>query len=191
MIDGIYSDPNHVIAGSFGGLRAIARSGDEVVCLGCDDGENWWTLLGKFSNETDLTIDFSPKAPRVGNLAASVVEGALKFADGNAWVKLKEGDAFGVDPAPKGLQGVYRDASNPGFKGLRFVSNRLGKVESDKVTILATDDGLTFKAFQGGSVADGKVLCQTGILDANLTDTGAIAGWTKLQPAGNPHALIN
>lgn len=87
---GLYTDPNHFKQGSFAGTRMVSdlkgtAPSDDITLVGSDDGLLFWTLSGKFTSKKDgsLEIDFSPKGgPK---LAATYVNGHIKYEDGNSW----------------------------------------------------------------------------------------------------------
>ena len=180
MIDGVYTDPLHAIPMSFGGLRAIATRGAQVVVVGCDDGDNWWTLFGTIGGE-DVEIDFGPKAPKVGLLKATATATKLTFTDGNAWEKLQLTDVF--QPSKKDGLGLFRSAG-----GLRFISNHLGKTPRDDVAVVTAEP-----SFSAGTFVDGTLNVPGLLTNANLKDGVILHGdevWTKLDVLHlDPHAL--
>mmetsp|Transcript_5116 Transcript_5116/g.15501 ORF Transcript_5116/g.15501 Transcript_5116/m.15501 type:complete len:199 (-) Transcript_5116:208-804(-) len=194
MVAGVYSDPNHAIASSFGGLRLIAQDGTQVTVVGCDDGSTWWTLLGTIEGSA-VTIDFSPKAPQVGTLAATSHSAYLEFADGNKWAKLL---ATGFETSPEasdGINGVFKDASLASansFAGLRVVSDHLGGTARDEIVAVGTDDGLAFWALAAGSFgADGIAFPEKGLAPfANgVLSFPDGSTWLKQTATTDPHAL--
>ncbi|KAJ8603222.1 hypothetical protein CTAYLR_003848 [Chrysophaeum taylorii] len=162
MITGIYGDPLHLIPGSLGGLRVIAMEGSEVVVVvGCDDGELWWTLFGRVTEENKAEIDFAPKAPRVGVLEATATSNGLAFADGNTWSKL---DSVQTTKAGGGqLNGLYKE----GAQSLRVVSDRLGKTRREEIVVVGVDDD-RFWTIKGGSF-NGNIL-KAGDLSGTFAD---------------------
>mmetsp|Transcript_33213 Transcript_33213/g.106034 ORF Transcript_33213/g.106034 Transcript_33213/m.106034 type:complete len:229 (+) Transcript_33213:39-725(+) len=205
MLTGVYSDPNHAIAGTAGGLRAIGVCLEDVFVLGCDDGETWWTLLGKVTREDSVTVDFGPKAPRVGVLAATASAEGLTFADGNTWRRLpREADIFEEvvvpsDATPE-VEGAYRDDDGgTGLAGLHFVSKRLGKTEREEVVVVESHDGRSFFARPGGCLDEGLFGVPgvgDGVGEAHVGRDGRLrfllddTVWTKLRLKADPHALV-
>lgn len=193
VIGAVYSDPFHAIKESWGGIRVIASSASgDVTVVGCDDGEHFWTLLGKFNNAPKLDIDFSPKAPRVGLLAATARDAYLEFADGNKWGKLL-GELGTADDASPAINGVYFDPALKvagSFAGLRVISDRLGKTQRDELVVVGTDDGETFWAVAGGTCVAGAF--KAGTFSGNLAD-GVLdlddATWRKQTLVSDPHSL--
>lgn len=192
MIGAVYSDPFHAIEKSWGGVRVIAASGDDVTVVGCDDGTHFWTLLGKFNDAPKLAIDFSPKAPRVGLLSATARDAYLEFADGNKWGKLV-GEFGTADDASPAINGVYFDAALKtagSFAGLRVISDRLGKTQLDELVVVGTDDGETFWAVTGGKCVAGAF--EAGAYSGNFAD-GVLdlggATWRKQSLVTDPHSL--
>ena len=68
-IGGFYKDPNHYKEGTLTGTRMIsdqfgnAASDDKITLIGSDDGAEFWTLNGTWSDRTtgSFVVDFSPK----------------------------------------------------------------------------------------------------------------------------------
>lgn len=223
-IGGIYTDPFHspttasanifgYDAPWFGGIRICGSKKDspqDFVCIGSDDGIYFWTLKGKYTdiNAGLIDMDFTPKAPGVGNLKCSYVPGALSFLEndgsvGNTWSRLTPNSEFDLVTQTKhdafnNVNGLYVDPSiyKPGsFAGIRVVSDRLGKIVRDEICVLGTDDGEEWWTMEGGTFTDkaaGKFnisslltgTCHNGTIEF---DDGK--QWTKMAVKSDFHAL--
>ena len=101
------------------------------------------------SKSGQLVVDFTTKAPKVGDLSGVWTGARLDWEDGNAWTKLAASEAPRVKLDPKSdiqFDGVYVDPDiwDGGLKGLRFVTHRTGKYDGLAITCIGTDDGETF-----------------------------------------------
>jgi hypothetical protein len=157
----------------YGGIRLcgrVTKDSKQFVTIGCDDGVHFWVLTGEFTDPTNsngaVDMDFTPKAPGVGRLKCSYVPGALSFLgdDGkveNTWSRLIPTDDFELllqtkHAAFNDVNGLYVDPAmyKPGsssFAGIRVVSDRLGKMVTDELCVVGTDDGEEWWALQGGA----------------------------------------
>merc|ERR1719310_1674547 len=54
-LDGFYTDPNHFKGDSFAGTRMLSTfpGKGEITLVGSDDGETFWTLQGRFTDESE------------------------------------------------------------------------------------------------------------------------------------------
>ena len=66
----------------------ISDFDDEIVLIGTDDGEEYWSLKGKYVDESagQFVIDFSPKGGP-SDLEGVYQNGLITWSDGNVWTK--------------------------------------------------------------------------------------------------------
>lgn len=231
-VGGMYTDPFHAPTSAsanlynlpvpwFGGLRFLGRATEDAkdfVCIGCDDGIHFWTLLGEFTDATTgkIRMDFTPKAPGVGLLQCKFEgnKGALHFYEedgttiGNTWSRLTASSP-GLELTPEtkhsavnDINGLYVDPNMFGksenlLAGLRIISDRKGKILRDELCVVGTDDGVEWWAITGGSFTDkerGKF--QMGdkigtIKNGTIELEGENAGtkWIKMAPKMDFHSL--
>eukprot|EP00961_Rhodomonas_salina_P047132 632815-Rhodomonas_salina.2 len=221
-IGGIYTDPLHApttasaniynIPGPwFGGLRFISWKKEEpepFVCIGCDDGVHWWTLSGKFSDVSTgaIDMDFTPKAPGVGFLKCKYVPGALSFLDGdkiaNTWSRLTANSGVALEPQTKhaafnDFNGLYVDPAifkAGSFAGIRVVSDRLGKIMRDELSVVGSDDGESFWGLEEGKITNKQagqfqIGSLTGTCHNGLIKFGDGTEWVKMAAKCDFHAL--
>ena len=154
------------------GIRVISDAVGEVpgkllTLMGTDDGETFWQLKGAKGTNGDLVLDFSPKGGPAG-LAASwrltTAGGKISFSDGNDWLRVDASFApNGPDFTPRVIpeagppgiiQGIFADAAHwdktkQSFAGLRFISDSVGVMPGRTLTIIGTDDGVSFWTLAG------------------------------------------
>ena len=197
-MEGLFSDPNHrkprdgcggSTCLSLEGLRMIKTDDDgRIYVLGADNDGLVWSLLGGM-NVNDpasgqLVVDFTTKAPKVGDLSGVWTGARLDWEDGNAWTKLAASEAPRVKLDPKSdiqFDGVYVDPDiwDGGLKGLRFVTHRTGKYDGLAITCIGTDDGETFFHLAGTFRNTGAPQEATGHLHSFFIDMTPLGGEKK------------
>jgi len=91
LIGGFYADPNHYQSGSFAGTRMISdkqgdTAGDVLTLVGSDDGTQFWTLTGHWTDKAagKISVDFSPKGGP-SDLQGTFSDSKITWQDGNHW----------------------------------------------------------------------------------------------------------
>jgi hypothetical protein len=198
----------------FGGIRIFGSTKEkpeQIQCIGCDDGVHFWTLRVEMQTGITgiMTIDFTPKAPGVGLLKCKYRAGDISFLEedgatvGNTWSRLIPTDEFDLDVEQKhsafnDVNGLHVDESiykhGGGFAGIRVVSDRLGKIITDEICVIGTDDGTHWWAMEGGAfrnrltgeftIGSLNGVCQSGTI--TFQDGKK---WTKMAVKSDVHAM--
>ena len=152
---------------SWAGVRFVSdaigtKSSSLVTIIGSDDGENFWTVKGRFVNATssEFRVDFQPKGGPSA-LLGTVVGRSISWQDGSTWRRVSKAPpaaALTVRPKPSsGFEGPFNDFKTP-FNGtaleyvgdwiapppwpgsnLRIFSDRLGNTPSEDITVVGCD----------------------------------------------------
>merc|ERR1719445_240750 len=120
-----------------------------IMLIGSQDGDTWWTLVGKYldKTQTEVRVDFSPlggKKDFEGNITAD----AIKWEDGNVWSKLSA-PTFKIqdDTNAKKPLGFYTDPNHykgGTFAGTRMISGLEKAPPAEELIVIGSDDGLAF-----------------------------------------------
>ena len=202
-VEGFFTDPNHSTPRKgCGGSTCLSLEGTRMIStdetgrlfvIGADNDGIVWTLLGELNDEASghLTVDFSLKAPKVGDLSGKWTGRQVEWQDGNAWTRVTEAPRMKLDPKSDiQFDGLYVDPKiwTGGLAGLRMVSHRTGKIDGLSITVVGTDDGESFFNLAGAFRPTGRE--PTGHLHSFFLNMKPIGGPKKLDGIQIKGALL-
>lgn len=98
------------------GIRMIASVNDsEIMIVGSDDGDHWWTVQGTFTakDQGALIVDFSPLGGP-NKVSGTYADGKITWPDGNVFSKQASGQCKQAAPDAKKqcIGGFYTDPNH-------------------------------------------------------------------------------